>query len=113
MKKYIYGAIIFVFLLVLAYIFFFRFNTKKDTNIYKDLPIYTLEQLKNYDGTKPELPIYIGLDGYVYDVTPGKSFYTPGGTYHNIAGTDATKELQIFGGDIIKTKYKIIGNLSQ
>lgn len=113
MKKYIFGGVILLFILIFVYLYFFQFHKKIDNNIYKDLPVYTLEQLKGYDGTKPELPIYIGLDGYVYDVTPGKSFYAPGGTYHNIAGTDATKELQIFGGDIIRTKYKIVGNIGQ
>lgn len=77
-----------------------------------NLPVYTAVSLAHYDGTDDKLPIYIALDGYVYDVTSGKEFYVPGGTYHSIAGKDASQELHIFGGSIIKEKYKIVGVFS-
>ncbi|MBI5817263.1 MAG: cytochrome B5 [Candidatus Yonathbacteria bacterium] len=70
---------------------------------------YTALSLARYDGTNEKLPIYIALDGYVYDVTPGKEFYIPGGAYHSIAGKDGSSELHSFGGNIIKEKYKIVG----
>lgn len=73
------------------------------------LPIYTASTLKQYDGTDDKLPVYIAFEGYVYDVSSGRSFYAVGGTYHYIAGTDATKLLRVFGGNIIKQKYPIIG----
>ena len=73
------------------------------------LPKYTAETLIKYDGTDEALPIYMALDGYVYDVTLGKSYYGPSGTYHSLAGKDASKELPVFVGDIVKGKYKIVG----
>ncbi len=76
-----------------------------------DLPTFTRDALKQFDGTNESLPIYVALDGYIYDVTAGASFYKPGGTYHSIAGIDATRELHIFGGAIIKEKYPIVGSL--
>lgn len=75
----------------------------------KNLPTYSESSLKQFDGTNDKLPIYVALDGYVYDVTAGRKFYEVGGTYHRIAGKDASSELHIFGGDIIKSKYPIIG----
>lgn len=74
-----------------------------------DLPQYDSESLKAYNGTNINLPIYIALDGYVYDVTEGKRFYASGGVYHSLAGHDASKELHVLGGDIIKEKYPVIG----
>lgn len=70
-------------------------------------------ELKRYDGTDPNLPIYIGLDGLIYDVTAGKEFYQPGGVYHFLAGKDSSTELHIAGSDIIKRKYQVVGKLSK
>ena len=78
----------------------------------KTLPIFTESDLRTYDGTDPALPIYIGLDGYVYDVTLGKEYYAAGGRYHDLAGKDSSQALRFMGGDIIKEKYSKIGILS-
>ena len=67
----------------------------------KNLPTFTPDSLKKYNGTDPDLPIYLVLDGNVYDVT--------GGPYHYLAGKDSSFELHMVGGDIIKRKYPIIG----
>ena len=74
-----------------------------------NLPTYTSASLAAYNGERNDLPIYVALDGYVYDVTAGKSYYLPGGTYHSIAGKDASGELHLFGGNIIKEKYPVVG----
>ena len=39
---------------------------------------YTLEELKQNDGTGPDGTILVGLNGKVYDVTAGKNFYGSG-----------------------------------
>lgn len=74
---------------------------------------FTREELAQYDGSSTTLPIYIGLDGYVYDVTLGKKFYVPGAVYHYLAGNDSSKSLHIMGGETIKQKYPIIGILEK
>ncbi len=76
--------------------------------VYKE---YSLEELKKFDGTDPNLPILLALDGLVYDVTLGKDFYQPGGPYHDLAGKDSSVQLNLFGGRIIKSKYPVIGKL--
>lgn len=73
---------------------------------------FTASELARYDGTDPSLPIYLGLNGYVYDVTAGKSFYEPGGGYHFLVGRDASVELNQIGGDIIVRKYPAVGILT-
>lgn len=99
-------------LAVASYFVYFRSIFASPQHIAAgNLSQFTAESLRQYDGTDQELPIYIGLDGYVYDVTPGREWYAPGGTYHAIAGTDASRELHIFGAAIIKEKYTVIGTL--
>lgn len=71
----------------------------------------TKAELMLRDGSDAALPIYIALDGYVYDVTQGKKFYQPGGVYHYLAGKDSSNTLHIMGGETIKQKYPIIGIL--
>lgn len=74
--------------------------------------IFTAAELGKYDGSNPALPIYLALDGNVYDVTPGKKFYAVGGSYHSLAGRDSSAMLHLVGGDIIKKKYKVVGKLA-
>jgi predicted heme/steroid binding protein len=58
--------------------------------------------LKKYDGTNPELPIYVAVNGTIYDVSNGRNFYGPGGSYHFFAGADATRAFvtECFDSDI-------------
>ncbi|KKY26979.1 putative heme steroid binding domain [Diplodia seriata] len=53
--------------------------------------LLTDEQLSAYDGSDPSKPIYLALNGTIYDVTPGRHFYGPGGGYHFFAGRDAAR----------------------
>jgi predicted heme/steroid binding protein len=47
--------------------------------------------LKKYDGTNPDLPIYLAINGTIYDVSNGRRHYGPGGSYHFFAGADASR----------------------
>ena len=51
----------------------------------------TEEELRKYDGSNRFLPIYIGVNGSIYDVTASPHFYGPGGGYHVFAGRDSTR----------------------
>jgi predicted heme/steroid binding protein len=53
--------------------------------------LLTDEQLKAFDGTDPKKPIYLGLNGSVYDVTASRKTYGPGGSYSFFAGRDAAR----------------------
>lgn len=87
-----------------------RRNLPTISNI-TNLQTFSATDLQQYDGTDPNKPIYIGLNGYVYDVSPGRSYYETGGTYHYLAGRDSSSELNLVGGDIIVKKYTVIGVL--
>lgn len=39
---------------------------------------FTVQELKNYDGTQPDGRVLVAVNGHVYDVTKGKKFYGPG-----------------------------------
>ncbi|EJF63049.1 cytochrome b5 [Dichomitus squalens LYAD-421 SS1] len=47
--------------------------------------------LAQFDGSDPEKPVYIAIDGDVYDVSAGRATYGPGGSYHMMAGKDAAR----------------------
>lgn len=75
-----------------------------------NLPVYTSSELVKYDGSDIDKPIYLALDGFVYDVSDGRNdFYAPGEAYHELVGKDSSALLSIFGGDIIRKKYRIVG----
>lgn len=49
----------------------------------------TEDDLKQYDGTDTEKPIYLAINGTIFDVSASPAFYGPGGHYREafIAGT--------------------------
>ncbi|CAK7271097.1 hypothetical protein SEPCBS57363_004441 [Sporothrix epigloea] len=52
---------------------------------------FTLGELADYDGTDASKPIYLSVGGKVFDVSAGRKFYGPGGSYHYFAGVDASR----------------------
>ncbi|KAM0240458.1 hypothetical protein ACHAPO_002356 [Fusarium lateritium] len=65
---------------------------------YKELilgpppPTYmTLDELSLYDGRDPDRPILLAINGTIYDVSPGRRMYGPGGSYSYFAATDAAR----------------------
>lgn len=51
----------------------------------------TPEELLKYDGTDPTLPLYLAVNGQIFDVSEGKRIYAPGGSYHIFAGKDCAR----------------------
>jgi membrane-associated progesterone receptor component len=52
---------------------------------------FTLAQLAHFDGTKDEKseeekPVYLSVNGIVFDVSNGRDFYGPGGPYEKVRG---------------------------
>ena len=48
-------------------------------------------ELLQYDGSDPSKPIYLALNGTIYDVSASPQTYGPGGSYHFFAGHDAAR----------------------
>ncbi|KAJ2028429.1 steroid binding [Coemansia sp. RSA 376] len=51
---------------------------------------FTLRELQAYTGLRKGERILLGLNGNVYDVSAGASFYGPGNGYSVFAGRDST-----------------------
>lgn len=87
-----------------------REMTRQPIHPGSNLPTISASELAKYNGDNNNLPIYLALDGYVYDVSPGGAdYYAPGQSYHDLVGKDSSVLLHIIGGDIISRKYKIVG----
>lgn len=111
----------FIIIFLSSFIFFFFFLRKtfsagavpvkviSPIAAEKIVQIFNQETLKKYDGTDPSLPIYLALDGEVYDISRGRKLYGAGGEYHYLAGIDSSGVLHVLGVDIIKSKYPVIG----
>ncbi|XP_072972681.1 probable steroid-binding protein 3 [Typha angustifolia] len=67
----------------------------------------TAQQLGAFDGTDPSKPIYVSIRGTIYDVSSGKGFYGPGGSYAVFAGREASRAL----GKMSKSEEDVNGNL--
>lgn len=110
-------VILFTTLFVISFIvfFFYSYQSKRNLKVIvnEEVQTMTLSELSKYDGSDPTKPIYLGLNGYVYDVTEGRKFYETNGTYHYLAGKDSSEELNLIGGDIIVRKYKVIAKLGK
>ncbi len=87
-----------------------RLRAKSSEGDVSQLPSYSSETLLTFNGNDPSKPVLLAMDGYVYDVSAGAAdFYGPGQPYHDLAGKDASSQLHLFGGDIVKRKYSIVG----
>lgn len=57
-------------------------TSKSDVKVEAELPKirrdFTVQELKQYDGTQPDGRVLVAVNGNVYDVTKGKRFYGPG-----------------------------------
>lgn len=57
----------------------------------KPVKIFNAAELKKYDGSNENEPIYMGIKGVVFDVTDGKRFYGKGAPYNALVGIDSTR----------------------
>ncbi|PWY89985.1 cytochrome b5 [Aspergillus heteromorphus CBS 117.55] len=51
----------------------------------------TPAELSLYNGTDPSLPIYLSVNGHIFDVSSNPLTYGPGGHYNFFTGRDATR----------------------
>ena len=74
-----------------------RLADKKNSEETKEEPDpprnFTAKQLRHFDGTKDpkseeDKPVYLAVNGTVFDVSLGRDFYGPGGPYEKFAGRE-------------------------
>jgi predicted heme/steroid binding protein len=68
----------------------FSSNTKKVDLAPPQTKVFTTAELAKYNGSDPKAPVYIGVKGTVFDVTPNKGMYAKGNPYSIFAGKDAS-----------------------
>lgn len=67
-------------------------STSTDEGTIKsDVRVFTLEDLKQYDGTIESNPLYLVVLNQVYDVTEGKQYYEKGQGYNIFVGKDSSR----------------------
>ncbi len=102
-----------IILIIIVFIIYFVVKTLQkpiSECLSLDIQVFNQDSIKDFNGTSEDKPVYIAYNGCVYDVTPGKDkFYGKGMEYNYLTGRDSSDELNIAGGGIIKSKYKVIG----
>ncbi|KAJ3100984.1 hypothetical protein HDU97_001740 [Phlyctochytrium planicorne] len=67
----------------------------KIPNLRKYLPrkeiVLTAAELAQYDGSDPTKPIYLAINGKIFDVSGAPNYYGKGGGYGFFSGKDATR----------------------
>ncbi|OJA07770.1 hypothetical protein AZE42_02987 [Rhizopogon vesiculosus] len=53
--------------------------------------LFSETYLATFDGTDSTKPLYLAIDGDVFDVSSNRRTYGPGGPYHHMAGVDAAR----------------------
>jgi len=77
---------------------------------YRAFPLnLTPEELKTYDGTDPDKPIFIAIAGDIFDVSTAPHHYGAKGNYRGFAGVDATKSYfdLCFTEECLKTAWDL------
>lgn len=68
------------------------FTKPAEVSRYFNGPVnLTPAELAKYDGSNPNLPIYLAVNGTIFDVSASAHTYGPGGSYHVFAGHDASR----------------------
>ncbi|XP_072166571.1 neudesin-like [Diadema setosum] len=111
-------------------------ESKIKVSVGSPVKVFTNKELSRYDGTNPDLPIYMAVKGVVFDVSTGKEFYGKEAPYNVLVGKDSTRavakmslepedltsdvtglndaELQSLEDtfrDVYKAKYPIVGHM--
>ncbi len=74
---------------------------------------FTEEELKEYDGSQPDQPIYLAYGGKVYDVTKSPLFQE-GIHFEHYAGMDLTEYLDgAPHGDEVLDEFEVVGEYDQ
>lgn len=67
-------------------------NLRYLNHLVRSKPVnFTMEELAKYDGTDRALPIYLAINGSVYDVSASPQIYGPQGPYRFFSGRDAAR----------------------
>lgn len=83
--------IVLVILIVGGYFAYQHYKEKKEFEEYTREYNLTLEELAKYNGVANKR-VFVCVKGDIFDVSSAP-FYTPGGSYHVFAGTEATTSL--------------------
>ena len=75
------------------------------------MKIFTLDELKQYDGSQKDIPIYFAYKGKVYDVSEHPLFID-GIHFEHYAGTDLTSYMiDSPHGDEVMEKLRVVGEV--
>jgi membrane-associated progesterone receptor component len=68
----------------------------------------TMAELERHNGADPELPIYLAIEGVVYNVSKGRQFYGPDGVYP-FAGRECARAFALLSTDVSECNKNLSG----
>ncbi|KAJ5390667.1 Damage response protein 1 [Penicillium cataractarum] len=86
-----------ILLSLFVVLLYWNFRPKQPVTLPRGPPpvvfrTYTPKTLIEFNGEDGR-PVFLAVRGRVFDVSPGRNFYGPGGPYENFAGRDASRGL--------------------
>ncbi|CAI5758779.1 unnamed protein product [Candida verbasci] len=66
-------------------------NIKYFMNLFQSRINLTMEELSKYNGSNSKLPIYLAINGSVFDVSSSPEIYGPGKSYNKLTGKDCAR----------------------
>ncbi|EPZ34843.1 putative progesterone binding protein [Rozella allomycis CSF55] len=73
-----------------------EYEASTNKELQKENPInveLTLDELREFDGTDSHKPVYVAINGVIYDVTCKRHLYALGKGYHILAGRECARAL--------------------
>jgi len=75
------------------------------------MKVFTIEELKEYDGSRKDRPVYFAYKGKVYDVS-GHPLFIEGIHFEHYAGDDLTDYMtDAPHGDEVLEKLRVVGEV--
>lgn len=110
-SRFVLAVILTIFVISMCKVVYDAFATLKGFQSRAKLRIYSLSDLRQFDGQHGDGPILIAVGGCVYDVCRDRHIFGPTGQYSSFAGRDITINLLILTAALTENEHIDVDNV--